>query len=145
MFAAFSIAGALFAGSPEVELRVVDTDAPPETVSTLSESVVSGITTSGRVIALGAEWRAECSDDACFREAMSSTSANAVVLLTVDQRDNVYKFGLEARSVATGERLASVEDTCEICGLEEVAELVELRAAALAQHLDRPAEGARQE
>lgn len=141
MLAAFSIAGALFAGSPDVELRVVETEAPAETVSVLSDSAVAGIVASGRVGETGAEWRTDCAEDACFREAMSSTSASAVVLLTVDQRDNVYRFGLEARSVATGERLASVDDVCEICGLEEVAELVELRAAALGESLDRPSEG----
>ncbi len=72
---------------------------------------------------------------------MSSTSASAVVLLTIDQRDNVYRFGLDARSVATGERLASVDDVCEICGIEEVAELIELRSAALGASLDRPTDG----
>lgn len=141
MFAAFSIAGALFAGSPEVELRVVASDAPPETVSVLSDSAVAGMAASGRVVEIGAGWRADCAADACFREATSSTSANAVVLLTVDQQDNVFRFGLEARSVTTGERLATVDDVCEICGLEEVAELVELRAAALGERLDRPEEG----
>lgn len=141
MFAAVSIVGALIAGSPDVELRLVETKAPAETVSVLSESVVTGIVRSGRVAEISGIWREDCADDACFREAMSSTSASAVVLLTVDQRDNVYRFGLEARSVATGERLASVDDVCEICGLEEVAELVELRAAALGERLERPAEG----
>lgn len=142
MLAVFSVVGALFAGSPEVEVRVVDTAAPAETVSALSESAVVGISTSGRVAEIGPRWRGTCAADACFREAMSTTSARAVVLLTVDQQDNVYRFGLEARSVATGERLASAEDVCEICGLEEVSELVELRAAALGERLDRPAEGA---
>lgn len=141
MFAAVSIVGALTAGSPDVELRLVETKAPAETVSVLSESAVTGIVRSGRVAEISGVWREDCADDACFREAMSSTSASAVVLLTVDQRDNVYRFGLEARSVATGERLASVDDVCEICGLEEVAELVELRAAALGERLERPAEG----
>lgn len=141
MLTAFSIAGALFAGSPEVELRVVHADAPADTVSVLSESAVAGIETSGSVADIGAEWGEDCAADACFREAMSGTSAAAVVLLTVDQQDNVYRFGLEARSTATGERLASVEDVCEICGLEEVAELVELRAAALGERLDRPEVG----
>jgi len=141
MFVAFSIAGALFAGSPDVELRVVESEAPVETVSVLSDSAVAGIAVSGRFVEIGAAWREDCAADACFREAMSSTSASAVILLTVDQRDNVYRFGLEARSVATGQRLASVDDVCEICGLEEVAELVELRAAALGERLDRPEEG----
>ncbi|MGH1345861.1 MAG: PEGA domain-containing protein [Nannocystales bacterium] len=141
MFVAFSIAGALFAGTPEVELRVVESEAPAETVSALSDSAVVGIEGSGRVVQIGAGWREDCAADACFREAMSSTSASAVVLLTVDQQDNVYRFALEARSAATGERLGSVDDVCEICGLEEVAELVELRAAALGERLERPEEG----
>ncbi len=141
MFATVSIAGALFAGSPGVELRVVESEAAPETISALTDSAVAGMAVSGRVVEIGAAWREDCAADACFREAMSSTSASAVVLLTVDQQDNVFRFGLEARSVTTGQRLASVDDVCEICGLEEVAELVELRAAALGERLDQPQEG----
>ncbi len=112
MFVAASIAGALFAGTPDVELRVVETEGEqrPGTVSVLSERALLGDTAVREDQKIGARWSADCTADACFREAMSSTSASAVVLLTVDQRDNVYRFGLDARSVATGERLASVDD-----------------------------------
>lgn len=131
-------AGALLAGSPEVLVRATENRASEETVSALSESALAGLTSAGVDVALGEPWTADCRDDACTREAMSTTSTAIVVVLSVEQRDNVYRFELDARSGTTGERLARAEDTCEICGLEEVAELVETRAASLGSKLDVP-------
>ena len=67
MFATVSIAGALFAGSPGVELRVVESEAPRETISELTDSAVAGMAVSGRVVEIGAAWREDCAADACFR------------------------------------------------------------------------------
>lgn len=138
---AILVTGALFAGSPDVLVRATEKGAPEATISALSGSVVAGLTSAGQDAAAGAAWAGSCADDACVREAMSGTSAAAVVILSVEQHDNVYRFSLEARDADSGERLATVDDTCEICGLDEVAELVELRAAALGERLDRPTEG----
>lgn len=135
------LAGALLAGPPEVLVRATENRAPAETVSTLSESAIRGLSSADVDAALGEPWDGSCAEDACMREAMSSTSAAVVVVLSVEQQDNVYRFELDARNARTGQRLASAEDSCEICGLEEVAELVELRAAALASRLDPPKGG----
>lgn len=135
------IAGALLAESPDVLVRVTDNDARPETLTKLSESTTAGLEAAGCNVTVGPAWPESCADDACVREAMVDASANALVLLSVEQQDNVYRFVLEARRPNTGERIATVEDECEICGLDEVAELVELRAAALGPRLESPENG----
>lgn len=135
------LAGALLAGAPEVLVRTSGDGARAETVSTLSESAIRGLSSADVDAALGEPWEGSCADDACVREAMASTSAAVVVVLSIEQQDNVFRFDLDARNARTGQRLLSAEDSCEICGLEEVAELVELRAAALASRLDPPDEG----
>ena len=134
-------AGALLAGSPEVLVRATENGASPETVSALVERALAGLTSAGVVATVGDPWDDGCRDDACTREAMTETSAAAVVVLSVEQRDNVYRFELDARSGTTGRRLGRAQDVCEICGLDEVAELVEMRAASLATKLDVPHEG----
>ena len=135
------LAGALLAGPPEVLVRATENRAPAETTSTLSDSVIRGLSSAGVDAALGDPWDGTCTDDACVREAMSTTSAAVVIVLSVEQQDNVYRFELDARNARSGQRLVSAEDSCEICGVDEVAELVELRAAALASRLDPPSEG----
>lgn len=135
------VAGALLAGSPEVLVRATESGAPTQTVSALSDSAIRGLSSADVDAALGAPWGVSCADDACVREAMSTISAAVVVVLSVEQQDNVYRFELDARDARTGQRLVSAKDSCEICGLDEVAELVELRAAALASRLDPPTEG----
>ncbi len=140
MLSELSVLCALFAGSPDAVVRVTENRAPDATISTLSAAAIAGLETAGRDVERGAAWDADCADDACVREAMAKASAPAVVVLRLEQHDNVYRFELEARSASTGERLATASDVCEICGLEEVAELVELRAAALGARLERPAE-----
>ena len=132
---------ALFAAEPDVVVRVEPSRASVGTVDSLSERAVSGLNEAGRVSAPGPSWPKDCRADACVREAMASSSAAAVVVLSVEQDDNVYRFSLEARSASTGARLGVAEDVCEICGLEEVGELVSLRAAALAARLEAPEVG----
>ena len=140
MLSGLVIASALVAESPDVLLRVADKRAKGDTVSTLSDSASTGLEAAGCEVSLGAPWDGSCTEGACVREAMSGTSADALVLLSVEQQDNVYRFTLDARDAATGERITTVEDVCEICGLDEVAEMVELRAAALGSRLERPEE-----
>jgi len=133
----FLLAGALMAESApsEVAVRATASDAPPETVSMLSARVIAGLEDAGFEPSLGGPWPAGCADDACASEAMQSTSAAAVILLSVEQHDNVYAFVLEARA-ADGAVLGRVEDVCEICGEDEVAELVELRAGSMSELLE---------
>lgn len=132
------LVGAMLVGSPATEVRVATSKTAPETVSALSESAVEGLVSAEVDASLGEPWDATCTQDPCTREATSGGSAEVVVVLSIEQQDNVYRFALDARSVVTGQRLAMVEDVCEICGLEEVEQLVELRAAALAPHLEPP-------
>ncbi len=140
MWSELLVSGALLAGSPDAVIRATENLAPEVTISTLSGSVVAGLETAGRAVERGATWDPTCADDACVREAMEGTSAPVLVVLRVEQTDNVYSFELEARNASTGERFATASDVCEICGLEEVAELVEMRAVALGEKLERPAE-----
>ncbi|MEM6293348.1 MAG: PEGA domain-containing protein [Myxococcota bacterium] len=140
MVAGLAVA-ALFAASPDVVVRVEPTTASAGTVDNLEARAVAGLEDAGRVSASGPAWPEACRTDACVREAMQSSSAASVVVLSVEQNDNVYRFSLEARSAATGVRLGLAEDVCEICGLEEVGELVALRAAALASRLEAPEVG----
>jgi hypothetical protein len=52
----------------------------------------------------------------------------------VNRADRDYHFRLELRD-ASGATLATVEDTCEICGLEEAADMLEASATKLAGSL----------
>ena len=79
-----------------------------------------------------------CPDRACIDGVLEAPEVSAAVLLTVDVegRDYAYKLELFDPALPVGVNL-SIEDTCEVCGLEEVGALVEGSMAKLLERYAR--------
>jgi hypothetical protein len=72
-----------------------------------------------------------CKDSRCAARIATGLEAGWIVRSTVTRVDAVYEVRLEAID-DRGRTLASVNERCEICGHDEVTELVVDRSAALA-------------
>lgn len=76
-----------------------------------------------------------CVHPECERSVAADDEADFIVRARVSARDNVFVVHLQA-SDAAGDIIASTEDVCEICGLQELGELTAARAAALSEQLE---------
>lgn len=80
-----------------------------------------------------------CLDSACAREVGEAASANYVLRSTVTVDGADYQVELIVLSGTTGDVVASVGDTCDTCGLAEVASTVTDLATSVRRKLDAQA------
>lgn len=81
-----------------------------------------------------------CNDPGCFASIAKATGASHVVRAVVKADDRDY----EVRMILAdqdGVEMASAVDSCEICGVSEVADLIDAAAATLRTKLDALAQG----
>lgn len=109
----------------------VDETARP----TLEAAVSEGLERRGFTPIEGGNGLEVCRSPDCDVELMRSHDAPFSVRATVTQTDNVYSLRVEARNAA-GELVGSAEDLCEICGVQEVADMLADRTASLAGRLE---------
>jgi hypothetical protein len=100
----------------------------------------AGIDRSG-VAVIDATHAEACADAACFARIAEGTRATHVVRAVVSEAERDYHLELELLD-ASGTTIASVEDTCEICGVEEAADMLEATATRLVAQLDAGTERA---
>jgi len=70
---------------------------------------------------------ADC--DASCREEFQEAGASHIIRASVEQQSRDYQVKLELIDVKTGEVVGETEATCEICGLDELGELLEGQGA----------------
>jgi hypothetical protein len=78
---------------------------------------------------------AECTAPACVDELARASDATHVVQADVVVDDKVYDVRIVARDAHTNTIAAEVKETCEVCGVTEVADLVRRQSAALGERL----------
>ena len=78
-----------------------------------------------------------CADDTgCLAELAQSREAAFVVRAQVVIEARNYRFSLELFDGATGSLVARDEQTCDICGLDEAAQLLRDQSARLSKQID---------
>jgi hypothetical protein len=78
---------------------------------------------------------APCDDPACFPEFSRAVGAGYLVMGRVNEQSKTYQIKLELWNGRTGASLASVQELCETCGIEDAAEKMNLAASALRARL----------
>lgn len=78
----------------------------------------------------------DCSNAKCFQFLSQSVEARFVVRTRVAVADRSYAITIDIVDGEDGELAASSRESCELCGLAEVGELVTTQAAALRHKLD---------
>jgi hypothetical protein len=88
------------------------------------------------VVDASAAWRehggASCGRE-CMRAIANATDSMRLVRTDIRVSDTVWTVSIDLVDGRTGDVEASVADTCEICGVDEVGEIVAARAAGLAE------------
>lgn len=130
------------AGPPRTPVAVLPLDFAGDLVgadrAVLSQRLVLGLkATELEVIsgdsverALGGR-SAEACDESCRRDLAASIEARFVVGGEVQGKHDNYALRLWAADGYTGKTLAEVERSCDICGVTELANTMELAASAL--------------
>ncbi len=111
--------------------------APPGTDLEMRRRLEAGLERARlEVVDASAAWTehgdAAC-DAACMKAIATATKSQRIVRTKIDVDDTVWNIAIDLVDGRTGEVEASVADTCEICGAQEVGELVTARAAGLAE------------
>lgn len=76
-----------------------------------------------------------CERKACLDKLRSSLQATHFVRTTVSIKNRDYAVKLEVVDTSTGEVIVSAEERCEICGVEEVTNLLDAQGALLQTRL----------
>lgn len=101
------------------------------------QRLVSGLS-RGTLSVRAAKVPAPCDTPQCWSELEALTGVDFVVTAELevgDARD--YTLSIDARSVKTGQVVASTDGVCELCGFEEAVDMIESRSAVLAPELAR--------
>ena len=106
---------------------------------TFADSVGDGLVRGGSDVIEVASSQT-CSDEPCLTRRARERGARYAVKLTVRAQGRDYDLSLELRDLASGETLASAEESCEVCGIREVATTIEELAALLQRRLRQTAE-----
>jgi hypothetical protein len=140
LLGSFALVGAPPAegGAQRIALLPVElVDAPAGTAETIQERLQHGLERAHfEVVDGGAALREHGSEPCtteCMREIASTTGSTRVVRAKLTVDDTVWSVSIDLVDGRTGKVEASVADTCEICGLDEVGQLVAARMAGLAE------------
>lgn len=82
-----------------------------------------------------------CRAAGCYTSIAKATDASHVVLAVVNVEDRDYEVRVVLVDGDDGSQVASAEDSCQICGVAEVGDLLDTAAATLRTKLDNLAQG----
>ncbi|MCA9706410.1 MAG: hypothetical protein KDK70_11220, partial [Myxococcales bacterium] len=82
-----------------------------------------------------------CRSAACYTAIAKATGSSHVVLAVVDVDDRDYQVRVVLVDGKDGSEVASTEDSCQICGVAEVGDLLDTAAATLRTKLDNLNQG----
>ncbi len=83
-----------------------------------------------------ADPKTKCSTHACAGEAAQAAKVDFAVQVTITAADRVYQLAI-AVIAAEGSRLVAYsKDECDLCGLEEVVQMIDEQSAAIRGRLD---------
>ena len=77
-----------------------------------------------------------CANEKCFKFISSATDARFLVVSRLKVEDRNYEITLDIVDGEDGSLAASSSESCQVCGLGEVKELITRQAAALQQKVD---------
>jgi hypothetical protein len=77
-----------------------------------------------------------CADNACAGELARKADADFAVRVAVDASDRVYEIGITVVDAASARMVAEANDVCDLCGLEEVVQMVDQQAGSIRTRLD---------
>lgn len=84
---------------------------------------------------------ASCRDAACYTAIAQATGATHVVRTAVNAQDRDYEVEVLLVSGTDGVQVAASADSCQICGVTEVGDLIDAAAATLRTKLDTLSQG----
>jgi hypothetical protein len=83
-----------------------------------------------------ADPKTKCTTHACAGEAAAAAKVDFAVRVTIDAADRVYHLSI-AVIAADGSRLVAYsKDECDLCGLEEVVQMIDEQSASIRARLD---------
>jgi hypothetical protein len=143
-----SLASARAVAGPSVAVFGLELhgEVPPPVQQVLAGRLAKGLADSGmavvaldRVRATLGDPSGRCASEECRRSAAGKLACRYVVGGAVAGEDRSYDIELWLADGYSGRAIASVKQRCDICGLNAVAEKIELAASALAAKLEAAA------
>ncbi len=98
------------------------------------------VTTPEQVLA-SSPGAATCKEAGCLMSIAGGASASHVVRTVIESRDRDYDVRVVLYDGETGAEVATSQDSCQICGVVEVGDLIDAAASTLRTKLDALAQG----
>lgn len=137
---AFLVALGQAAPSPDLTAHSLTLEVPEDISKadqqTLRERFENGITRSGLERQPAPAQADACADAECYRTEAASAGIGLFVGGTVEREGPDYAIVVYAIDGNTGETVASVDGVCEICGIDELGDMVGALAARLRPALE---------
>ncbi len=135
MWATAIVTASLAVAAPErVVVLPLDGDASTAVQETLSDALDAGLERGGFEPVRADAQPPSCVAPDCEIGLMRDTGTAFSIRADVRKSDNVYRLRIEARD-GSGKLLGTAEDLCEICGVQEVGDMLTDRVAALSERL----------
>jgi hypothetical protein len=77
-----------------------------------------------------------CADADCYRAVTEAADATHVLRVSIELRARDYSIQVEIAEGRRGEVLATTEDLCEICGRQELADMIDAMAGSVLRRLE---------
>lgn len=120
----------------------VSGDAPARVRDDVAAAVIAGLGRGTTKIVRADPADDGCSEAACRRAIAARAGMPRVLEITVTVSRRDYETRLVLYDGASGDEIAALTRSCELCGLAEVTELIDSQAANLLRRLEGPSQAA---
>jgi hypothetical protein len=115
-----------------VEVRGRDT---PKFHAAVHDAVHRGLQ-RGEYTLVEADAATTCASNGCAGAAARAADADFAVRVTIDANDRVYELAIAVVAADTARLVAEANDVCDLCGLEEVVQMIDEQSASIRARLD---------
>src|SRR5215210_1963587 len=115
-----------------VEVRGRDT---PKFHAAVHDAVQRGLQ-RGEYTLVEADPATTCTSNDCAGATARAADADFAVRVTIDANDRVYQLAIEVVAADSAQLVAEAKDVCDLCGLEEVVQMIDEQSASIRTRLD---------
>ncbi len=114
-------------------------DTPDRVRVEITSAVIAGLRRGEAEVIESDQTIDGCADSECRRQVAAELGVTRVLTVTVTVTRRDYDTKITLYDGATGDEVAAIDRRCELCGIAEVAELVDSQSATLLRRIQQKA------
>jgi hypothetical protein len=114
---------------------VIEGKLPPAALEKIQADLVEAVERAGFQVVAPDVIGSPCRDEACVSDLGTQTDASHVLQVWIEQDGRDYRVRMILSSTANGAEVATFAQSCDICGMVELGELIVAQSAGLRDKL----------